>query len=52
MAAIGVAYLIFEKELLTKSKLAGDSTAPADNHLSRSLIGIQVWRSMFVLWLF
>jgi phosphatidylinositol glycan class N len=52
MAAIGVAYLIFEKGLLTQSKLASDSTAPTDNNLSRSLIGIQVWRSMFALWIF
>jgi hypothetical protein len=42
MVAIGVCYLVFEKKLLSKSKLAGDSTAPADNTLSRSLIGIQV----------
>jgi GPI ethanolamine phosphate transferase 1 len=42
MVAIGVLYLIFEKKLLSTSKLAGDSTAPADNALSRSLVGIQV----------
>lgn len=42
MVAIGVLYLVFEKKFLSKSKLAGDSTAPADNALSRSLIGIQV----------
>jgi len=46
MAAIGVAYLLFENRLLKKSKLASDSTAPADNSLSRSLIGIQVWNSI------
>ena len=42
MAAIGVIYLTFEKKLLAKSKLAGYSTAPADNVLSRSLVGVQV----------
>jgi phosphatidylinositol glycan class N len=42
MALIGVLYLIFEKKLLVKTVLAGDSSAPADNILSRSLIGIQV----------
>ena len=42
MVAIGVLYLVFEKKLLSKSKLAGDSTSPADNALSRSLVGIQV----------
>jgi hypothetical protein len=42
MVAIGVSYLIFEKKVLLKSKLAGDSAALADNSLSRSLIGIQV----------
>jgi phosphatidylinositol glycan class N len=42
MVAIGVLYLIFEKKLLVKSKLVGDSTTPADNVLSRSLVGVQV----------
>lgn len=42
MVVIGVSYLIFEKKLLSKSKLTGDSTLPADNTLSRSLTGIQV----------
>ncbi|KAF8855250.1 GPI ethanolamine phosphate transferas-like protein [Acephala macrosclerotiorum] len=42
MAAIGIAYLIFEKKLLAKSKLSGDSTAPADDSLSRLLIGVQI----------
>jgi hypothetical protein len=42
MTAIGVIYLTFEKKLLAKSRLAGDSTAPADNVLSRSLVGVQV----------
>jgi phosphatidylinositol glycan class N len=42
MVAIGILYLIFEKKLLLKSKPLGDSTAPADNSLSRSLIGVQV----------
>jgi len=44
MVAIGVLYLIFEKKLLAKSRLAGDSTEVADNSLSRSLIGAQVSR--------
>ena len=42
MVVIGILYLIFEKKLLLKSKLSGDSNAPADNTLSRSLIGVQV----------
>jgi phosphatidylinositol glycan class N len=42
MVVIGILYLIFEKKLLLKSKLSGDSTALADNTLSRSLIGVQV----------
>ncbi|KAG0649183.1 GPI ethanolamine phosphate transferase 1 [Hyphodiscus hymeniophilus] len=42
MAAIGIIYLAFEKRLLAKSGLAGDSTAPADNALSRSLVGVQI----------
>jgi phosphatidylinositol glycan class N len=46
MATIGVIYLTFEKKLLAKSKLAGDSTAPADNVLSRSLVGMQVGNAL------
>jgi phosphatidylinositol glycan class N len=46
MAAIGVVYLAFEKKILAKSGLAGDSTAPADNVLSRSLIGVQVRKAL------
>ena len=42
MAVIGVIYLTFEEKLLAKSSLAGDSTAPAGNVLSRSLVGVQV----------
>lgn len=42
MVLIGLLYLIFEKRVLAKTVLAGDSTRPADNALSRSLIGIQV----------
>ena len=42
MAAVGLLYLAFEKKLLAKSRLPGDSMAPADNVLSRSLIGVQV----------
>lgn len=44
MVAVGVLYLIFEKKLLSKSKLPGDSTEAANNSLSRSLIGAQVSR--------
>ena len=42
MAVIGLLYLAFEKYLLKTSKLHGESTAPADNMLSRALIGAQV----------
>jgi len=42
MVLIGVLYLVFEKKILVQSKMAGDSTAPADNLLSRTLVGIQV----------
>lgn len=42
MAAMGVMYLTFERKLLAKSGLEGDSTVPADNVLSRSLVGVQV----------
>lgn len=42
MALIGVLYLIFEKRLLKRVSLAGDSSASVDDALSRSLIGIQV----------
>jgi hypothetical protein len=42
MVAIGIAYLLFEKKLLAKSKLRGESTAPTYDSLSRLLIGIQV----------
>lgn len=42
MAVIGVIYLTFEKQILAKSGLPTDSTAPADNVLSRTLVGVQV----------
>ncbi|KAH8783628.1 GPI ethanolamine phosphate transferase-like protein [Hyaloscypha finlandica] len=42
MVTIGVLYLVFEKKLLSKSKVARDSTAPGDNALSRTLVGIQI----------
>lgn len=42
MVAVGILYLVFEQSLLAKSKLCGDSTAPADNSLSRALVGVQV----------
>jgi len=42
MVLVGVIYLAFEKRLLVKSKMRGDSTSPADNSISRGLIGAQV----------
>ncbi|KAH7391466.1 GPI ethanolamine phosphate transferase-like protein [Cadophora sp. MPI-SDFR-AT-0126] len=42
MVVIGIAYLIFQQQLLQRSKLSGDSTKPAVDSLSRSLIGVQV----------
>ncbi|KAM0177996.1 hypothetical protein ACHAPF_003966 [Botrytis cinerea] len=42
MVVVGVLYLAFEKKLLAKSKMTGDSIAPADNLLSRTLIGAQI----------
>lgn len=44
MVVIGIAYLVFQKQLLQRSKLSGDSTKPAEDNLSRSLIGVQVSR--------
>ncbi|RDW79672.1 PigN-domain-containing protein [Coleophoma cylindrospora] len=42
MVGVGVMYLIFQPALLGRSKLPGDSTAPAKNIVSRSLIGVQI----------
>lgn len=42
MVAVGVLYLIFQRKLLAKSALKGDSTAPANDNVSRALVGIQV----------
>ncbi|KAI9736074.1 MAG: Glycosyl phosphatidyl inositol anchor synthesis [Claussenomyces sp. TS43310] len=42
MVAIGLLYLMFEKSILAGSKLKSDSTAPADNSISRLLIGAQI----------
>ncbi|CAG8955326.1 hypothetical protein HYFRA_00011309 [Hymenoscyphus fraxineus] len=42
MALIGLLYLIFQKDILANSKLVTDSVAPANDLLSRTLIGIQV----------
>lgn len=47
MVVVGVLYLAFEKKLLAKSKMTGDSIAPADNLLSRTLIGAQVRNSIY-----
>lgn len=44
MALVGIVYLVFEKRILVKSRMAGDSTKPADDLLSRILVGIQVCR--------
>lgn len=43
MVMVGVLYLTFEKKVLVKSRMLGDSTQPADNTISRCLIGVQVW---------
>lgn len=42
MVMIGLGYMAFEKKILRRTKLQGDSTAPADNLLSRILIGVQI----------
>lgn len=42
MVVIGCLYLVFEKKLLAKTKLPGETTEVADNTLSRQLIGVQV----------
>jgi phosphatidylinositol glycan class N len=42
MALIGILYLAFQKKLLGNSKLSDESAAPANDSLSRALIGIQV----------
>lgn len=42
MVVIGVIYLTLEKRLLPTTVLPGDSVAPAENVLSRTLLGVQV----------
>ena len=42
MVVVGLVYLVFERTLLTRSAGKHDSAAPADNTLSRVLLGIQV----------
>ena len=42
MIIIGLLYLTFEKSLLSQTRLKGDSTKPADDALSRALVGVQV----------
>jgi len=49
MVVIGISYLLFEKKLLAKSKVARDSITPANNTLSRSLIGLQVRFSIYLV---
>lgn len=44
MTFVGIIYLVFEKRILSKTKLEGDSTAPADDLISRTLVAIQVCR--------
>lgn len=48
MVAVGILYLIFQKRLLAKSALKGDSTTPAKDNMSRALIGVQVSSLMYV----
>lgn len=42
MTFVGIIYLVFEKRILSKTRMADDSTAPADDLLSRTLVAIQV----------
>jgi phosphatidylinositol glycan class N len=42
MALIGILYLAFQKRLLGNTKLSDESVAPANDSLSRALVGIQV----------
>ena len=42
MVIVGVLYLVFEENILARSGFPIDSTQPAQNVLSRSLIGAQV----------
>ena len=46
MILIGLLYLVFEEKILGKSILVADSVKPANNALSRSLVGIQVCQSL------
>ena len=46
MVLIGLLYLVFEEKLLGKSILLRDTVKPANNALSRSLVGIQVCQSV------
>jgi hypothetical protein len=54
MVAIGVAYLAFQKRILDSSTSKIDSTALAQNVLSRALIGAQVgdyfdqWKQLLI----
>lgn len=55
MVAIGIAYLVFQKSILDSSVSKIDSTTPAQNWLSRTLIGAQVrvpcieWRQLLIV---
>jgi hypothetical protein len=42
MVAIGIIYLVYQKQILASSRSKLDSTALTQNGLSRALIGAQV----------
>ena len=42
MVAVGILYLVFQKELLGQSKMAAESTIPTNDLVSRMLLGVQV----------
>ena len=48
MVAIGVVYLAFQKRILANSGSKIDSIAPAQNRLSRALIGAQVGKALML----
>ncbi len=42
MVAVGISYLIYQKKIIANSRSKLESTVPAQNGLSRALIGVQV----------
>lgn len=42
MVALGIVYLAFERRILAGSRSKDDTAAPAENHISRALLGAQV----------